>query len=457
MRKLKSLLLVVVILFIVAAVMPIKAFAAPAANEQEIVTVELRDRNMYEVLKKTVTCIDGTANDETKNYTLKIRLRELEKVTSLDLSNKDIGVLIGIEKFRNLTELNISGNKLDDISFLSNLKKLEVLDASNNRQGSSSGISDLSPLEGLTTLTSLNLEKNSISDVASLGGLTKLTYLNVADNKIKDVSDLEKLTELTEINITKNKVTDISCFENFTHLITVRISNNEISDISPLKNLNLETLFLEENAILDLSLIEDKGLNVGESCKQDIKLTVGTRQPKLPKVFISAQDSNSMFYSNKPLVLYRGQLSTDKTKFVINQNVDATSFAEVSIDSGLLKGSTLIFKYQEGLVEEPEEEPEEPEEEFIKDPKYMNETEENTVTVVPKPEQPAKPGLLELFLESAVSNWQFIIAIALGGALLVVGVAILKSKKKKKKKKVNPENGEEQKEEPKDNIKVVKF
>ena len=57
MRKLKSLLLVVVILFIVAAVMPIKAFAATAANEQEIVTVELRDRNMYEVLKKAVTCI----------------------------------------------------------------------------------------------------------------------------------------------------------------------------------------------------------------------------------------------------------------------------------------------------------------------------------------------------------------------------------------------------------------
>ncbi len=456
MKNVRSLLVVLVILFMIASMMPTKVFAATTANDQEIVTIEMRDRKLFEVLKsQTKSTIGETANDETKNYTLKYRIHELEKVTELDLSNQGIEVLIGIEKFRNLTNLNLSGNKIDDVSFLSNLKKLEVLDLSNNRQDSSKGISDVSPLEALTNLTSLNLEKNSISDVSPLKDLTKLTYLNFADNKVKDVSDLEKLTELTEINITKNKITDISCFENFTHLTIIRMSNNEISDISPLKKLSIETLFLDGNAILDLSLIEDKGINIGDSCKQDIKLTVGTRQPKLPKLFIAAQDSNSMFYTDKPLVLYRGQLSTDRTKFVINQSVDASSFAEVSIDSGLLKGSTLIYKYQEGLVEEPEEEPEEPEEEFVKDPKYLNEVDESLIA--PKPEEPSKPGLLELFMESAVSNWQFIIALALGGALLVVGLAILKSKKKKKKKKVNPETGEEQKEEQKDNIKVVKF
>ena len=452
MRKLKNVLVVLLILFVCVAFIPTNVFADKAANDQEIVSVEMRDRNMYEAVKKLGRTVGDSANDETKNYTVKFKIHELEEITEIDLSNRNIGVIIGIEKFRNLTTLNLSGNSIDNISFISNLKKLENLDVSNNRQNSSTGITDISPIEGLTNLKTLNLSKNSISDITPLRDLRNLTILNVGDNKIKDVSALENLTALTEIDISKNRVSDINCFENLEHLSTIKINNNEIADISPLRNLSIETLFLEENAIMDLSMVENKGINLGESCKQDVKLTVGNREVKLPKIFVAAQDSGSKFYSDKPLNLYKGTLSTDSTKFIMSNNVDEASFAEVSIDSGMLKGSTLILKFKAGLVDEPVEEEEEPEEVFIKEP----EPEEEEVVVPPTPAEPKGPGLLELFLESAVSNWQFIIALALGGALLVVGVAILKTKKKKKKKAQEPKP-EEQKEEPKDNIKVVKF
>ena len=448
LRKLTNDLIILLILVLMMAFVPTIVFAV---NDQEIVTVEMRDKNLYEAIKRAGRNIGDSANDETKNYNVKYRIHDLEDIEELDLSNKNIEVIIGIEKFRNLKKLNISGNKIEDISFISNLKKLEELDLSGNRQDSSKGIADISAIEGLTNLKSLSIEKNSISDISALKNLTNLTYLNIADNKIKDVTDLEKLVNLEEINISKNKITDISCFENFGKLTIIRINNNEISDISPLKNLSIETLFLDENAIMDLSMVESKGINIGDSCKQNIKLTVGNREVKLPKIFVAAQDSGSKFYSDKPLNLYKGTLSTDRTKFIMSNNVDEASFAEVSIDSGFLKGSTLILKYKEGLVDEPQEDEEEPEEVFIKEPE-----EEENVVIAPKPVEKG-PGLLELFVESAVSNWQFIIALALGGALLVVGVAILKSKKKKKKKKTETQNPDEQKEEPKDNIKVVKF
>ena len=97
---------------------------------------------------------------------------DLELVKRLDLSNKKLSSLQGIELCPNLTELTLSNNDIHDIEPIAALTQLERLDVSNNR------ISKL--IVGLGTLielTHLHLENNNISSMDELRVLANFNHL----------------------------------------------------------------------------------------------------------------------------------------------------------------------------------------------------------------------------------------------------------------------------------------
>ena len=99
---------------------------------------------------------------------------------------------------------------------------------------SAKNIADLTGLECATSLMSLFLNSNQISDVSPLANLTSLAELGLGSNQISDVSPLANLTSLTWINLGHNQISDISTLANLTSLTKLWICSNQISDISPL-------------------------------------------------------------------------------------------------------------------------------------------------------------------------------------------------------------------------------
>ena len=99
---------------------------------------------------------------------------------------------------------------------------------------SAKNIADLTGLECTTSLTSLRLYSNQISDVSPLANLTSLAELGLGGNQISDISTLANLTSLTWLNLGHNQIGDISTLANLTSLTKLWLCYNQISDISTL-------------------------------------------------------------------------------------------------------------------------------------------------------------------------------------------------------------------------------
>ena len=122
---------------------------------------------------------------------------EIAGVTEMDVSNKGITDLTGIDYFTALTNLNCSNNSL------------ESLDVSAN-----------------TALTVLNCSNNSLGTL-DVSANTALTKLSCGSNSLTSL-DVSQNTQLIELNCYKNKLTSLDVSAN-TRLSTLRCYENQIS------------------------------------------------------------------------------------------------------------------------------------------------------------------------------------------------------------------------------------
>jgi Leucine-rich repeat (LRR) protein len=207
----------------------------------------------------------------------------------LDLSNRDIESIAGIEHFRNLEVLNLRGNKLANISPLGSLTKLRSLDLANNRivdlemanfdqvgrlplirlnlDQNAIFIDDLvvkqlSNIEGLAgfrTLQEISAVGNQITDISPIGDLPNLTTINFSDNQISNLDGLQNLDKIEYVNLRQNQLVDISALQGSESLKYLNLhSNPNIKEISSIKSLtNLNTLILRNVPVGDqISVLE---------------------------------------------------------------------------------------------------------------------------------------------------------------------------------------------------------
>ena len=224
-----------------------------------------------------------------------VKADDMEKLTVLKASGKDIKDLTGLEYAINLEELWISENpvsdlfplaacanlitlvawqtRISDFSPLANLTKLERLEYRGN-------ISDISPLAGLTNMKILRFYGDGISDISALAGMANLRVIQFRHHEVKDLSPLTKLFDLESLELHDNNVSNLSPLEELTKLKFIDLTANKVSDISPLKKLtNLTRLELNVNNISDLSpltgLINLRELDVAVNNISDLSPLAG--------------------------------------------------------------------------------------------------------------------------------------------------------------------------------------
>lgn len=138
-----------------------------------------------------------------------ITKEDLEGITELDLSSKNITSFKGLEYCTNLKSLSLSGNNIKDIKDvegIENLKGLEHLNLSNNNI---ENIDNVGNLETFSNLTELNLSNNNIKDISSLKIPDSLKTINLEDQSItldraetdKDFALNNPIKGVTETNV----------------------------------------------------------------------------------------------------------------------------------------------------------------------------------------------------------------------------------------------------------------
>ena len=198
--------------------------------------------------KKLQTAVSEKLGISVPNITKK----DMLSLKRLDINEKGISNITGLEYASNVTDIRLYGSQISDITPLQNLTSLTGLYLSDNQ------ISDITPLQNLTSLTSLGLIDNQISDITPLQNLTSLTRLGLSNNQISDITPLQNLTSLTGLDLGFNQISDITLLQNLTSLTSLALSRNQISDITPLQNLtSLTDLYLGGNQISDITPLQN--------------------------------------------------------------------------------------------------------------------------------------------------------------------------------------------------------
>lgn len=119
---------------------------------EEAGKVTLTDPNLEAAIREVIGKSEGS-----------VHTSDVEGLTSLNASKRNITDLTGLEHCANLTELGLWGNQISDISLLASLTKLTGLDLRDNQ------ISDIEPLvasKGLAEGDAVSLEYNPLSDAS---------------------------------------------------------------------------------------------------------------------------------------------------------------------------------------------------------------------------------------------------------------------------------------------------
>ncbi len=156
----------------------------------------------------------------------------IENVTSLNLSNKNITDLTGIEGFTSLENLNASSNSLNVVNISQNTA-LVTLDVSNN------GLVALD-VSSNTNLTELRCQSNTNISSLDVSSNPNLTTLWCYGNKIE------------QLNLNNNTgLTDIRCHSNLLNRMTIKNQNNSaITTFSAHTNPNLTCIEVDDPVLL---------------------------------------------------------------------------------------------------------------------------------------------------------------------------------------------------------------
>lgn len=167
----------------------------------------------------------------------------IEVVTSLDVSDKQISDVTGLEAFTALQTLNISNNNLSSLNTAANTS-LQNLNCSQNV------ITNLNILEN-ASLLELNASNNQLTTVETYASFD-LQRLEISNNKLENLV-LSGNYALVYADCSFNKIKSLEVFNNF-NLTDFIVNNNEIKKLELNGLTNLNTLTVNDNHLFALSL-----------------------------------------------------------------------------------------------------------------------------------------------------------------------------------------------------------
>ncbi|GGH36993.1 MopE-related protein [Mangrovimonas yunxiaonensis] len=207
-------------------------------NQLEILNVQNGNNvNLlqFDATNNLLTCIMADSNDNTQ-APYNGWLMDLGVTLSLDCGNEPDVVLIPDPNFEQaLIDLNIDSNGLTGNILRTDAETPLVLDVSNK------SISDLKGIEGFINLTHLNISNNLLNTV-NLTENTSLENLDVSFNNLEELNSLNSGNSLISLNVSDNQLVNL-IVENFNNLELLNAESNllntlDVRDLNSLNDLN---------------------------------------------------------------------------------------------------------------------------------------------------------------------------------------------------------------------------
>jgi len=195
---------------------------------------------------------------------------EIQAVTEIDVHQKGISVLKGIEFFTALTTLECSSNQLTSldvslntalVGLYCNVNQLTSLDVSNNTalQNLSCSENQLTSLDVTKNvkLEFLNCEANKLTSL-DVSKNTALQNLSCSENQLTSL-DVTKNVKLEFLNCEANKLTSLDVSYN-TALVILYCDNNQLTSLDVTTNTALTTLTCIDNQLMSLDVSKNVAL-----------------------------------------------------------------------------------------------------------------------------------------------------------------------------------------------------
>lgn len=190
-----------------------------------IVTVDLID------VDQTVIIDDENLQNELVNILNKenniITLKDMLRLRTLDLTNKDIKSLKGLEYASNLYTLILDGTYITDLQYVPS--SVNYISSKNLKNEVNI------PDDRLKSLINIVLGKND-KCILTFNDIKKLTVLDEFANHINSLEGLQYAENLKILSLLNNKISDINPICALTKLTYLDLSNNNLKDLSPLSS-----------------------------------------------------------------------------------------------------------------------------------------------------------------------------------------------------------------------------
>lgn len=256
----------------------------------------------------------------------------------------------GIDDYGNISELKYL-QQLDIIGCsLTNeqLKKIELDKCEYLNKvylSENATLSDISSLGSVKLLNEIVVDKTAVVDFSVLKNCEVLQSVSAQACGITDISTLTNKT-ITHLFLDDNAIADISSFSNFEALNTLEIGKNKISDISALKDKKiLTTLHLDENQITDISVLA--------TTPYLLTLQVSDNQITSLQALSSAEELTYLYVNRNKLINLDGLENCLKLKSLqatenqienINGISNCTILEEVNINDNKVTDISLLGK-----------------------------------------------------------------------------------------------------------------
>ena len=194
----------------------------------------------------------------------------IEHLIALNVNNKNIDSLEGIQAFLSLTELDCGNNYLNDLD-VSGMVNLENLYCGSNYflTNNPANTNGLLNTTGTVSLTRLFCANNNLADL-NIASNPNLEILDCSNNKLQ-VLDISNNNNLVEVNCNSNQITNLSTSAvNNNSLVEISCSNNELNTLLVTNYLALTTLNCRSNALTQLDITSNTALEVLDFSDNDL-------------------------------------------------------------------------------------------------------------------------------------------------------------------------------------------
>lgn len=235
-----------------------------------IVSIDLIDINQTIVIddENFKNEVINTLNKENKIITFK----DMLKLRYLDLSNKNIRSLNGLEYASNLYTLILDGTYVTDlqhvppsVNYISSLNLKNEVNIPDDRLKSLINIilgkndKCILTFNDIKNLTVLDEFANHIISLEGLQYAENLKILSLLNNRISDINPICDLTKLTYLDLSNNNLKDLSPLSSFYKNISYIYANNQQINIERSTNTQNNVFYLSLDFVKDIdgSIIEN--------------------------------------------------------------------------------------------------------------------------------------------------------------------------------------------------------